>query len=390
MRVLHVITGLKVGGAELQLYELVRRSRHECEVAALYNAGEVAEMISDAGVTVHDLGMSSNTELSALWRLRSLMRARRFDAVHTHLYRSCVYGRLAARLAGVPVIVGTEHSIGETHLERRRMSTGVRLLYLATDRCAQTTIAVSETVAQRLRQWGVPGGKTRVIPNGIDFDRVAFDQQARSHTREELGLSEHHRVVGVLGRLDPNKRFDLLIEAAAPLLDESTRLLLVGDGPERQRLEGIAREHGVADRVVFAGQRSDVAAVLSAFDLFVACSKQETFGLSVLEALANGLIALYTTCPALEGVDTDRAVEVPGEQEGMRAALRKELDAARPRAQVPRLRELYGMEAVTERIDALYERLLANRGEPLGQGDAETAQAARTAGGPVTGQGVHG
>lgn len=365
----------------------MRRSRHECEVAALYNAGEVAEMISGTGVTVHDLGMSSNTELSALGRLRSLIRARRFDAVHTHLYRSCVYGRLAAWSAGVPVIVATEHSIGETHLERRRMSTGVRLLYLATDRCAHTTIAVSETVAQRLRQWGVPGGKIRVVPNGIDFDRVAFDPAARSRTREELGLSEHHRVVGVLGRLDPNKRFDLLVEAAAPLLDENTRLLLVGDGPERQRLEGIAREHGVADRVVFAGQRSDVAAVLSAFDLFVACSKQETFGLSVLEALANGLVALYTTCPALNGVDTDRAVEVPGEPEGLRAALRTELDAARTRAQVPRLRELYGMEAVTERIDGLYERLLANRKEPLGRGTAETAE---TAAGPVTGQGVHG
>ncbi|SFT64385.1 Glycosyltransferase involved in cell wall bisynthesis [Actinopolyspora lacussalsi subsp. righensis] len=361
MRVLHVITGLGIGGAELQVYELVRRSGHECEVVTLYNAGEVANMISGAGIPVHDLGMTSNTELGALFRLRSLMRSGGFDAVHTHLYRSCVYGRTAARLAGVPVVVASEHSIGETHLERRRMSAGVRLLYLGSDLFSDTTIAVSDTVAARLRRWGLPARKVRVIPNGVDFDRVAFDPDARARTRNELGLSERHRVVGVLGRLDPNKRFDLLIESATPLLDEDTRLLLVGDGPDRQRLEELAEANGVSDKVIFAGKRSDVASVLSALDLFVACSKQETFGLSVLEALANGLVVLYTTCPALDGVSTDRAIEVAGEVKELRSALRAELSAARPRTQVPELRELYGMDAVTERIDQLYDELLSGR-----------------------------
>ncbi|MGJ7908558.1 glycosyltransferase [Actinopolyspora sp. H202] len=361
MRVLHVITGLGIGGAELQLYELVRRSRHECEVVTLYNAGEVADMISGSGIPVHDLGMTSNTELGALFRLRSLMRSGGFDAVHTHLYRSCVYGRIAARLAGVPVVVASEHSIGETHLERRRMSAGVRLLYLGSDLFSDTTIAVSDTVSARLRRWGLPARKLRVIPNGVDFDRVAFDPDARARTRNELGLSERHRVVGVLGRLDPNKRFDLLIESATPLLDEETRLLLVGDGPDRQRLEELAEANGVSDKVIFAGKRSDVASVLSALDLFVACSKQETFGLSVLEALANGLVVLYTTCPALDGVNTDRAIEVAGEVEELRSALLAELSAARPRTQVPELRELYGMDAVTERIDRLYDDLLSGR-----------------------------
>lgn len=379
VRVLHVITGLGIGGAELQLYELVRRSRHECEVVTLYNPGEVAGMISEAGIPVHDLGMTSNTQLGALFRLRSLMRDGGFDAVHTHLYRSCVYGRIAARMAGVPVVVASEHSIGETHLERRRMTTGVRLLYLGSDLFSDATIAVSDTVATRLRQWGLPERKIRVVPNGVDFDRVAFDPAARARTRSELGLSEGHRVVGVLGRLDPNKRFDLLIESAVPLLDDETRLLLVGDGPDRQRLEELAEANGVSGRVIFAGKRSDVASVLSALDLFVACSAQETFGLSVLEALANGLVVLYTTCPAMNGVSTDRALEVVGEVESLRAALRAELAAARPRAQVPQLRELYGMEAVTESIDQLYDELLTNRdgrrarqrgtvGDPAGSG----------------------
>lgn len=365
-----------VGGAELQLHALVRRSRHDCTVAALYNVGEVAEMMSQDGIEVVDLGMRSNTELAALDRLRALIRRGRYDVVHTHLYRACVYGRLAARLARTPAVVTTEHSIGETHLERRRMTWSVQLLYLATDLCSDTTIAVSDTVAARLRRWGVPGSKIRMVPNGIDFDRVAFDGLARDRVRAELGIPSDARVVGVLGRLDPNKRFDLVIDAASPLLDSRTRLVVVGDGPDRNRLEQAAWRNGTADRVIFAGSRSDVASVLSAFDLFVASSAQETFGLSVLEALANGLPALYTTCPAMDGIDTDRAREVPGEIVAMRQAIEAELTEARPREQVPEIRRRYGMDSVAERIDELYEDLLADRSKSRwpAPGAAEPAQ----------------
>jgi glycosyltransferase involved in cell wall biosynthesis len=99
--------------------------------------------------------------------------------------------------------------------------------------------------------------------------------------------------------------------------------------------------------------------MLSAMDLFVASSRQETFGLSVLEALANGAPVLYTTCPALDGLDhVDRATHVPSTVAGMRAALERERRAGpRERAAVPAIREAYGIEAVTARIDDLYEEL---------------------------------
>lgn len=278
MRVLHVITGLGVGGAELQLRSVLQHTRHDAEVVALYNPGEVAEMISRDGVRVHDLGMTGNTEIAALLRLWKLIRRGGYDVVHTHLYRACIYGRLAARLAGVPVVVATEHSIGRTHLERRRMTRGVQALYLGTDLCSDATIAVSDTVADRLVQWGVQQDKITTIPNGVDFGRVAFDESHRARIRAEFGVADGARVVGVLGRLDPNKRFDLVIEAMAPMLDATTRLLIVGEGPDRGRLEGVVREHGLSERVVFTGERHDVAAMLSALDLFVASSDQETFG----------------------------------------------------------------------------------------------------------------
>jgi glycosyltransferase involved in cell wall biosynthesis len=369
VKVLHVITGLGVGGAELQLRSILQHTRHQSDVVTLYNPGPVAEMITEDGGRVRDLGMTRNTELPALVRLTRMIRAGAYDVVHTHLYRSCIYGRLAARLAGTPVVVTTEHSIGATHLERRRMTVGVRALYLGTDLCSDATIAVSDAVAHRLTKWGVPPRKIELIPNGLDFNRVAFDAAARDKIRDEFNLPRDAYVLGVLGRLDPIKRFDLVIRAAAPLLDDEHRLLIVGDGQIRPELEAEAARQGVAELVTFAGERHDVAAMLSSLDLFIASSEQETFGLSVLEALANGIPALYTTCPALEGIETERARQVPGNDEGMRQEIAVEMAGGRRSRQgVPAIREQYGIESVTRRIDDLYERLMAVRSRTRSHG----------------------
>ena len=110
MRVLHVITGLAAGGAEHQLRLLLRQLPYDCEVVTLSNPGAVATAIRAEGTIVHELSMTGNRDLSAVVKLRRLMRDGRFDLVHTHLYRACVYGRIAARLARVPHVVATEHS----------------------------------------------------------------------------------------------------------------------------------------------------------------------------------------------------------------------------------------------------------------------------------------
>ncbi len=362
MRVLHVITGLGVGGAEHQLRSILQHTRHESDVVTLYNPGPVADMIRADGGSVRDLGMTSNTQISALFRLRRLIRAGRYDVVHAHLYRSQIYGRPAAWLAATPVILSTEHSIGETHLERRPMTPGVRALYLGTEFLSDITIAVSPAVRERLLKWGVRDRRMTVIANGVDMQRVAFDEHARERVRAEFGIGAGVYLIGVLGRLDPNKQFDMVIEAAAPLLGDDVKLLIVGKGNERAHLEQAARDRGVAGQVIFAGERHDVADMLSAMDLFVASSKQETFGLSVLEGLANGLPVLYTACPALDGLAVTRASQVPQAAAGIRDAMAAELAAGqRPRIAEPAVEKEYSIEAVTARIDDLYEQLAARR-----------------------------
>jgi glycosyltransferase involved in cell wall biosynthesis len=358
MKVLHVITGLGIGGAEMQLWSLLRHTRHEADVVTLYNPGSVAERIAQDGVRVHDLGMRRNTELGALVRLGQVIRAGRYDVVHAHLYRAQIYAQPAARLAGAPVVLSTEHSIGETHIERRKMTAGVRSLYLAAERCSDATIAVSQTVRERMIRWGVPDRKISVIENGVDFGRAAYDEVARESVRLEHGIKPDAHVIGVLGRLDPIKRYDLVIEAAAPFLDAGRKLLIIGDGAERPRLEQVARDSGAGAHVIFAGERHDVGPMLSALDTFVAFSSQETFGLSVLEALINGLPAIYSTCPALEGVSTERALRVDGTVQALRAALARQARHLPPQ-RIPEqaVRDRYAIESVTAAIDDLYERL---------------------------------
>jgi glycosyltransferase involved in cell wall biosynthesis len=362
VKVLHVITGLGVGGAELQLKSVLQHTRHDCDVVTLYNPGPVADMIRSGGTQVRDLGMTRNTQLSALLELYRLIQVGQYDVVHTHLYRSQIYGRPAAWLAGTPVVLSTEHSIGETHLERRKMTPGVRALYLSTERFSDGTIAVSETVRDRMVTWGVPAARIRVIPNGVDLDRIAFDASGRAAVREQFGVGSGEYLIGVLGRLDPNKQFDLVIEAAAPLLGDAAKLLVVGKGDEDAHLRQVAEACGVTDKVIFAGERHDVAAVLSAMDLFVASSAQETFGLSVLEALGNGAPVLYTTCPALEGLDVARAWQVPSTVPGIREAMAAEMrNGQRDRVPEPAVEKTYGIQAVTNSIDDLYEELAARR-----------------------------
>jgi glycosyltransferase involved in cell wall biosynthesis len=368
MKVLHIITGLEAGGAEIQLAMLVRHTRHDPDVLTLYNPGSVAEQIRADGVRVRDLGMTRNTQVGALLRLRSIIADGRYDVVHTHLYRAQIYARPAARLARTPVVVTTEHSIGETHIERRKMTSGVRGLYLGSELFSDGTIAVSDVVRERLIRWGVPARKITVIPNGLETAPLAFDPGARQRARQQFGLGPDTYVIGALGRIDENKRVELTIEAAAPILGERCKILVIGRGEYRTQVEAVAARLGVTDHVIFGGFQADTAAMMSAFDLYVAASVQETFGLAILEAMANGLPVIYTVCPALDGLRTNQARQVAGTVEGMRAEIGKAVEAGlQPREPDTTVFGRYGMDSVAEQIDDLYERIKTERGRRRGR-----------------------
>ncbi|WP_431981300.1 glycosyltransferase [Streptomyces qinglanensis] len=385
MKVLHVITGLDVGGAEEQLRLLLRHlPAHSVrgEVVTLTSPGSVAEGIRADGTPVAHLGMAGNRELAALPRLVRLVRSGDYDLVHTHLYRACVYGRIAARLAGVRTVVATEHSLGERALEGRPLSAGVRALYLATERLGTTTVAVSATVEQRLRRWGVPAARLCTVPNGIDAARFRFDPAARAAVRSRLGLAPDAFVVAGVGRLVPGKRFDTLVDAVAAL--PGAHLLLAGDGPELPALRARAAALGAGDRVRLLGECAggpgagqpprgtapDVPGVLAAADVFASPSPEESFGLAAVEALAAGLPVLYAACPAIEDLPPAQApgahrfASSPGSPaDALRGALARHAAgtarAAGPaRLPVPPVVHRYDIARCAERLALVYRTAL--------------------------------
>ncbi|MFD7221728.1 glycosyltransferase [Streptomyces sp. NPDC059892] len=379
MKVLHIITGLGIGGAEQQLRLLLRQLPTDSEVITLTNPGAVAEGIVADGVPVTDLGMAGNRDLGALPRLARLIKRGRYDLVHTHLYRACLYGRFAARLAGVRTIVATEHSLGAVQIEGRPLSAGARGLYLAGERLGTATVAVSATVARRLERWGVRPDRIHVVPNGIEVGRFAYDESARRTARARLGVPEDAFVVGGVGRLTGSKRFDRLVRAVAEL--PGARLLLVGDGPERDRLLRLARERGAADRIMLHGSCQDppppplpppplpsaalprqhgpdLPSLLAAMDVFVSTSHDEAFGLAVVEGLAAGLPVLHVTCPALQDLPADAAPgarRVSGSVPGLVDELRRFEEAGPRRLPVPPAARHYDIAHSARQLMTVYE-----------------------------------
>ncbi|MEU9856691.1 glycosyltransferase [Streptomyces sp. NPDC047974] len=378
MKVLHVITGLGIGGAEQQLRLLLRHLPVQGRVVTLTNPGPVALGIEADGTPVTHLGMTGNRDLGALPRLARLVREGGYDLVHTHLYRACVYGRLAARLGGVRRVIATEHSLGESQIEGRPLSTGTRALYLASERLGTSTVAVSASVARRLAAWGVAPERIQVVPNGIETGRFAFVPRARRLTRGVLGIPEDAFVVGGVGRLAPGKRFDRLIRAVASVPE--ARLLLVGDGEHREELRAVARECGAAGRVLFFGACEDppldgpagpmLPELLAAMDVFVSTSPDETFGLAVVEALAAGLPVLYVACPAIEDLPADAAPGARriGESVPELIGALHELRAAhgpRPvRLPAPAAARRYDIAHSADRLMSLYDRAVHGRPAP--------------------------
>lgn len=360
MRVLHVITGLHAGGAEQQLASLLEHTRHDAEVVTMYSAGIMADRIRAHGVPVHNLDRPAQRDLRAVTDLVPLLRSRRYDVVHTHLYRACLYGRVAARIAGVRTVVATEHSLGDTQIEGRPTTWPVRTLYLATERLGDHTIAVSQAARRRLVGWGVPDHRISVIPNGLDVSRYRFDEGVRRRERAALGIADGEVVIGAVGRLHPIKRLDWLLTAAAALLRTTpTRLVIVGGGECDSALRFQAAALGIDHRVDFLGERGDVPSLLSALDVYAAPSAEETFGLAVVEALCAGLPAVVGACPAIDDLDLTgvaRVTDPVSLEAGLTRVVQEVHDEpSRPRTPPDAVVARMDIGQVADQIDNLYQ-----------------------------------
>ena len=362
MKVMHVITGLTTGGAETQLALLLRHTTTSPVVVALSNADEVAGVIRRDGFDVYDLGMRHNHELRALARLTRLISRHRPDIVHVHLYRATLYGRIAARLAGVKTVITTEHSLLEGQVEGRRTSFMVKALYMATEPFSTATIAVSGDVAGRLSRWGVPKAKLRVIPNGIDMETLSSastpDTENRDAFRKRFDIAPDVKLVGGIGRLHRAKEWDLLLRALAADLNAELQVMLVGAGDDESRLREVIARLGIDSWVHLTGAIPEIETALSAVDVVVSTAPQETFGLALVEAAVAGRPVVYVHSPGLDRVgELSGVVKVTAQASAIRAAV---LEAVREPLRPPRSAFAeYDIASVARQVDGLYETCYA-------------------------------
>ncbi|MFL5342201.1 MAG: glycosyltransferase [Gemmataceae bacterium] len=293
---LHVVHGLfflDVGGLERVVIDLVaagRRAGHRVSVVCLERPGAMAGRAQELGATVVCLdkppGPSPKTTRAAAAALAGL----RPDVLHSHQIGALWYLGRPARQAGIPVL-HTEHG---NHLAmatnwRARLKTWLFWRRAAT--AANQFCCVSDDIAQAVTRWHiVPQRDTKVIPNGIRTEIFA-DQSPRPVVREEAHIPAEVPVVGTVGRLNEVKRQDLLLQATARLRGRfpGLHLMLVGDGPERARLEREAAELGIREFVRFAGCQPNPERFLSAMDVFALTSRSEGLPVALLEAWAAGL-----------------------------------------------------------------------------------------------------
>ncbi len=307
MRIVHVVQGLGIGGQERLVvhlsHELAARG-HEPAIVSLSPGGEVRS--EAAPIPIYDATRCNGPDLSLVARLAVLFRSLRPDVVHTHNPAPMLHAVPAALLARIPRRVHTKHG---ANVYGRRGLWAARAAVRAID----AVVAVSEQTADIARiKERVPERRLRVVLNGIPLHPFGRDPSARARVRTELGIAQEAFVVGSVGRLAPEKDYPRLIAAVAPLLSERVRLVLVGAGPARGEIERAIRAISGGRYVVLTGARSDVPALLAAFDMFVLSSRTEGLPLAVPEAMASGLPVVATAVGGLPSVvPSDCGVLVP-------------------------------------------------------------------------------
>lgn len=329
LKIVHVITGLGYGGAERQLQALVQHAGPgvEHEVIALTGLGPVGRELLDRGIAVTALGLeASRPDLRQVLALRRHLRRSGADVVQTWLYHGDLLGGVAARSVGLPVI----WSVRMTWMEEERTKASTMAVAKL---CARLSARIPHAIvfnSERGRSsHGVHGyslGRSLVIGNGVDSSMFHPDLAGGDRLRSRLGLGADVPLVGAVGRNDPQKGYDVLLDAMARIDVSGAHLVLAGAGCDESNLELVAavRRTGLTDRTHLLGPQPDVAAVLTGLDLLVSASRYgESVPNVVLEALAcrtpvvatdvGDLSALcsprgMTTVPAGDGRALSRAI----------------------------------------------------------------------------------
>jgi len=390
IKVLRVIARLNVGGPALHVAYLTaglaQRGYDTTLVAGTVGRGEesMAFVADSKGVRVEVIdelhrNISPFRDARAILRLARLIRRERPTILHTHTAKAGAVGRLAALLAGrsrPPIVVHTFHGHVLRGYFNPIATRGFRVLETLLARTTTTLVAVSPEVRDDLVRLRVaPASKFAVVRLGIELDRrVGNDETTRAATRRLLGVGDDPFVIGWVGRMTAVKRTDVVVRVLGKLVERGVdaRLLLVGDGPDRDDLERYAHELGVVRRCLFLGYQDDVARWYNAIDALLLPSVNEGTPVSVIEALAAERPAVATKVGGTPDVirdGVDGFLVDPADGDALAARLAELAGDPQRRSEMgaagrARVLERYAVDRLVDDIDRLYRRLLGERGLP--------------------------
>ncbi|MEI2720451.1 MAG: glycosyltransferase [Gemmatimonadales bacterium] len=289
MKIAHVVFDLSVGGMERLIVDLAKRQQARGDVVEVFciaaEAGLLAAELTRVGIGVTALGKRPGADLPLVWRMRARFRASGFDVIHTHNNVASLYGGLAGRLAGVPMVLNTRHGMADMPYDHRREQiyrASVLFLHRVAFVCHR---ALDFSVGKGL----VPRRKAVVVYNGVDMAPYqVLDADGYADVRRELGVSPTTRLVGTVCRLTAAKDLPSMVRMAqqARAHRDDVVFVIVGAGEEEGALRAMVRDLSLEAVVRLPGRRSDVARWLAAFDVFVMTSLSEGMSLALIEAAA--------------------------------------------------------------------------------------------------------
>ncbi|MFK8258258.1 glycosyltransferase [Erwinia sp. AnSW2-5] len=303
MNIIYVITGMSVGGAEMQLALLAAKMvQRGNRVLIISLSGEVQVAVDDK-ITIKSLSMSKNplSMVSALFKASKIISEFKPDIVHSHMFHANVLSRLLRLFKSFPVLISTAHNSNEGGALRM-------LAYRLTENIPDLSTNVSpDAVAAFVKKKAVSAGNMVAVYNGIDTNKFKYSHFLRESIRSDLSIDVNTDVIFSVGRLVDAKDYPNLIDAynhlvKNNLLMNKTKLVIVGTGPLEAALKSLVEDYDLSADVLFLGARDDVEQLFNIADVFVLASQWEGFGLVVAEAMACNRLAIGTDSGGVKDV----------------------------------------------------------------------------------------
>ena len=298
VRILRIVPSLEMGGVERTLTSILPRldkAKYKIYVCCLFRRDKLANDIESLGIPIIKFKMRARLDfdgryIGGIVRLAALIRRMKIDIVHTHLYKANLAGRIAAKLAGVPVIIANEHSVDSWKNFFQRLND--RVLAGITNKIIVVSNAVRDFYVNKI---GIPEDKIITIYNGVDIPKFQTYVNANKK-KEEFGIKSDEKVITTIGRLNQEKGHYYFLKAAQIIGKKKTnvKFLIVGDGPLENLLKSMSNDLEIAKNVIFAGLRHDIPQILAISDVSVSASLREGFSITILESMAAGKPVVVT------------------------------------------------------------------------------------------------